>query len=216
MDLHGANIATHIATGSMALMTGLFALFSRKGARLHRRAGWTTAGFGGVALTTATIAVFAFNPPAPLVAATLSATYQYLSGLRTIALRDHGPGWADKALALAAFALIGGLVLQMGQGSHSWNPRIGYATMGFLGVVALYDLSRPLWIVTWRIHVRPLDHGLKMIGFYFAMMSAGFGNLLAAWQPLSQLLPSLLGLAFMIGFATYYSAKPLRRAPQPI
>ncbi len=42
MDLHIANIATHVGTGSVALVTGLFALFSRKGGRLHRRAGWVT------------------------------------------------------------------------------------------------------------------------------------------------------------------------------
>ncbi len=112
-----------------------------------------------------------------------------------------------------ALGLIGGLLLTMGHGNRAWNPRVGYATVGFLALVALYDLSRPLWLKVWRARVRPLDHGVKMIGFYFAMMSAGLGNLLAQWQPLSQLLPSVLGLIFMVGFGVYYSQKPPRVAP---
>ncbi len=210
LDLHSVNIGAHVTAGGAALAIGLFALFSRKGGWLHRRAGWAAAGLGGLALLTAVAAVLLFHPPAPLVAATLSAGYQYLSGLRSARLRQGGPGWPDVALALTGLGLVGLLLHLMTAGTRSWNPAIGYSTMGFLTLVALYDLSRPAWFRTWRAHVRALDHGVKMIGFYFAMMSAGAGNLLAQWQPLSQVLPSMLGLMTMIAFVIFYNLKPIR------
>jgi len=211
MDLHSANIATHVGAGAAALGIGLFALFSRKGGLLHRRAGWVTASLGGVALVTAIMAVLLVHPPAPLVAATLSASYQYLSGLRSARLRWGRLGWPDIGLALAGLALVALLLHLMSSGTRSWSPAIGYSTMGFITIMALYDLSRPAWFRVWQAHVRPLDHGVKMIGFYFAMMSAGAGNLLAQWQPLSQVLPSMLGMITMIAFVVYYSLRPVGR-----
>jgi len=211
MDFHATNITTHVTTGAAALFIGAFALFSRKGGWLHRRSGRVTAGLGAVALASAVLGVVLFNPPAPLVAATLSASYQYLSGLRTVLLRTHKLGWPDVALALTGLGLVALLAVLMGSGTRSWSPAIGYSLMGFLTLVTLYDLSRHLWLTAWRTHVGALDHGVKMIGFYFAMMSAGAGNLLAQWQPLSQLLPSTIGLLTMAGFIAYYSARPIRR-----
>ena len=205
IDIHSANVFAHVSAGASALAIGVFALLSRKGGWLHRRSGKLTAGLGGVALATAVLAVLLFDPPAPLVAATLSASYQYMSGLRTLALGKKGPGWPDAALACVGLLLIALLVGIMGQGTRSWTPAIGYSTMGFIGMVAVYDLSRHFWIETWRTYFRPLDHGVKMIGFYFAMMSAGFGNLLEQWQPLSQVLPSTIGLVAMLGCILYYS-----------
>ena len=210
MDLHIANIVTHVGAGAAALVAGLFALFSRKGGWLHRRAGWVTASLGGVALVTAILAILLFHPPAPLVAATLSASYQYLSGLRSARLRRGGLGWPDIGLALAGLALVALLVHLMGSGTRSWSPAIGYSTMGFITIMALYDLSRPAWFRVWQARVRPLDHGVKMIGFYFAMMSAGAGNLLAQWQPLGQVLPAMFGMLTMVGFVIYYSLRPVR------
>ncbi len=137
-------------------------------------------------LGSAAIATVLFNPPAPLAAATLSAGYQYLSGLRTLALTRRGPGLLDALLALAGLGLAAVIMLKMGQGSASWPPAIGYATVGFLSTIAIYDLSRFFWISAWYRHVRPLDHGVKMIGFYFAMMSAGAGNLLAEFSRLAR------------------------------
>lgn len=72
MDLHYANIATHGGAGGSALAIGVFPLWSRKGGWLHRQSGRVTAGSGGIALSTAVLAALLFDPPAPLVAATLS------------------------------------------------------------------------------------------------------------------------------------------------
>ncbi len=210
IDAHSLNILTHVATGALALGIGLIPLFSRKGGPLHRWSGRATAGLGAVVLSSAVLAVILFQPPAPLVAATLTAGYQYLSGLRTLSLTRRGPQWPDILLSTLGLGLALLVAFQMGQGSASWTPAIGYTTIGYLTTMTLYDFSRSLWVGVWYRRVRPLDHGVKMIGFYFAMLSAGAGNLLADWQPLSQVLPSALGIVAMIGFVISYSVNPIR------
>lgn len=210
IDPHSLNVATHVATGGLALLIGLAPLFSRKGGPLHRWSGRATAGLGLVVLSSAVLAVIVFNPPAPLVAATLTAGYQYLSGLRSLSLTQRGPRLPDTLLSMLGLGLALLVAVQMGQGTASWTPAIGYTTIGYLLTMTAYDLSRPLWVGVWYRRIRPLDHGVKMIGFYFAMLSAGSGNLLAEWQPLSQVLPSALGMATMIGFIIWYSLHPIQ------
>jgi hypothetical protein len=78
--------------------------------------------------------------------------------------------------------------------------------------MGFYDLSRPFWRNLWIARIRPIDHGVKMTAAYFAMMSAGAGNLLRAFQPFSQIAPSIIGTAVMIGFVAYYLARPQRIA----
>ena len=209
IDAHHYNVLAHVSAGGLALFVGAVPLFTRKGGPLHRWSGRTAAALGFVVLASATIADLVFSPSAPLVAATLTAGYQYLSGLRTLSLGRRGPVAADAVLALCGLGAAMLIAFDMGQGTGSWTPQIGYSTIGFLAVVTLYDLSRHLWIAGWLRHVRPLDHGVKMIGFYFAMMSAGAGNLLAEFQPLSQLAPSALGVATMVGFVVWYTRHPL-------
>ncbi|MDB5421235.1 MAG: hypothetical protein JWR59_1182 [Brevundimonas sp.] len=213
IDAHTLNILTHVATGATALVIGLIPLFSRKGGPLHRWSGRATAGLGAVVLASAVLAVILFQPPSPLVAATLTAGYQYLSGLRTLSLTRRGPRLPDTLLSMLGVGLALLVAFKMGQGTASWTPAIGYTTIGYLATMTAYDLSRPLWVGVWYRRVRPLNHGVKMIGFYFAMLSAGAGNLLADWQPLSQVLPSAIGMVAMIAFVIWYSLNPLQPRP---
>ena len=213
IDAHTLNILTHVATGATALVIGLIPLFSRKGGPLHRWSGRATAGLGAVVLASAVLAVILFQPPSPLVAATLTAGYQYLSGLRTLSLTRRGPRLPDTLLSMLGVGLALLVAFKMGQGTASWTPAIGYTTIGYLATMTAYDLSRPLWVGVWYRRVRPLDHGVKMIGFYFAMLSSGAGNLLADWQPLSQVLPSAIGMVAMIAFVIWYSLNPLQPRP---
>ena len=43
------------------------------------------------------------------------------------------------------------------------------------------------------------------------MLSAGSGNLLEQFQPVSQVLPSAIGMVVMIGFVVWYSLNPIGR-----
>jgi hypothetical protein len=191
------NTFSHISAGVLALLLGLLPLLSRKGSPLHRVSGWLFVAAGCVVLICAIIGVIAYPRPGPLVMVTLSASYQYLSGLRALPRFRTAPSWLDTVLALMALTGCALLLSRMASGDATWSPAIGYGTLGFLATVALYDLSRPLWAATWR-KIRAIDHGLKMTGTYFAFASAGLGNLVRDWQPWSQILPTALGLIVML------------------
>jgi hypothetical protein len=186
------------------LVIGAIPLLTSKGGILHRRFGIAFVAIGTVVLMTALIGDVFFNPPAPLIAASLAAGYQFCSSLRALSLRDRGPTWIDAGLALIGLGGCAALFGFMGPGTASWTPTIGYSTIGYVALVVIYDLSRHCWWRAWVEHARPLDHGLKMTGAYFAMMSAGVGNVFRDLQPWSQVGPSMLGLVVMIVLAFVY------------
>lgn len=212
MTPHDIDRTIHVAAGVLALGFGLAPLLTVKGGPLHRRFGAITVWLGGLNLVAALVAVALFAPPPALVAAFVAASYQYLSSLRALALRNRGPGWIDAFLTLGGAAACVWLYVTMGPGTRSWSPVIGYSTIGYTACLCAYDASRYLWSRVWST-IRPLDHGLKMTGFYFAMASAGAGNLLRNYQPWSQVLPSLIGMAVMILLAALYLAGSRRAAP---
>jgi hypothetical protein len=212
-NLHHLNTLSHVSAGVLALLLGLLPLLSRKGSPLHRLSGWLFVAAGCVVLICALIGVIAYPRPGPLVMVTLSASYQYLSGLRALPRFRTAPSGLDTMLALAALTGCGLLLSRMASGEASWSPAIGYSTLGFLAVVALYDLSRPLWASAWR-KIRAIDHGLKMTGTYFAFASAGLGNLVRDWQPWSQIAPSALGLIVMLLLLGRYIRDNRRKAAE--
>ncbi|KAF0180467.1 MAG: hypothetical protein IV086_10005 [Hyphomonadaceae bacterium] len=204
---HLLNVALHVAVGAGGLALGLVVLLTVKGGALHRRLGKIFAILGAISLMTAAIGVLFFDPLPPLISATLAFGYQFLSGLRALALKARGPGPVDFCLAIAGLGGCWALYSFMGAGTSTWPPIIGYSAIFYTSAVALYDLSRFSWARAWRQHARPLDHGLKMAGAYFAMMSAGFGNVFRGLQPWSQVGPSVLGVIVILGLATAYVRK---------
>jgi hypothetical protein len=210
METLSSNAVIHLAAGAIALMIGVVPLLSTKGGRAHRRFGRVVVGLGAIVLITALISVVFDDAPMALAAVTLSAGYQYVGSLRALALRDRGPGWPDALLACLAVALAAWMLIERKSGGASWPPALAYGTLGFLAMVVFYDLSRHAWPQLWLRRIRPLDHGLKMTGFYFAMASAGAGNLLRNWQPWSQVLPSAIGVTVMAVLAFLYFRRQAR------
>lgn len=198
------NVAVHVTAGALALAVGLVPLFSTKGGPRHRRWGRVFVVVGGIVIGTAVIGLLIASPPMALVAATLAAGYQYVGSLRALSLRDRAPGVVDAALACTALGLAAVLLYRMGPGTASWSPTIGYSTLGYVAALVVYDLSRHFWPRVWLRSARPLDHGLKMTGAYFAMASAGAGNVLRDRQPWSQLLPSMIGTVVMLALWIVY------------
>lgn len=208
MDVHETNVWIHVGAGMIALAVGVVPLLSAKGGWLHRRAGDAFVAVGAVVLASALIGIVFFDPPAPLIAAGLTAGYQYLSSLRALHLRNQSPQMVDAVLALAGLAAAAALFVFMGTGTSSWTPALGYSVIGVVGIVALYDLSRHFWAKTWLAHARPLDHGLKMTSAYFAMASAGVGNLFRDWQPWSQVGPSVVGVIVIVAILIGTAMRP--------
>jgi hypothetical protein len=93
-----------------------------------------------------------------------------------------------------------------------WNPAVIYSTLGSLMCVATYDLARFAFPKRWFAKLWLHEHLVKMIGAYTAVVSAFSGTVLGAWQPYSQLVPSLLGTGLQIGYVLYFAAKTFDRA----
>ena len=211
-QLHAANITIHVIAASFALLVGLASLFSAKGGATHRRAGKYVLPAAVIAATTAVIGVMVDPSRPALTAITLSATYQLVSGMRALwlrGLRDHSFDGFDIIIALSGSGAALWLLLTMGPSSPSFTPAIGYSAVGYVTLLSGYDLSRFAWQKLWKRKVWPIDHGLKMVGFYFALVSAAAGNLLRDFQPWSQVIPSVLGVIALIVFTTFY----FRRTP---
>ncbi|ESQ77105.1 hypothetical protein ABAC402_01530 [Asticcacaulis sp. AC402] len=205
--MHSLNTLVHIICGVLALILGLVPLLSPKGRGVHRIFGWLFVAAGTGVLGAAVAGVLFWPQPGPLIIATLAAGYQFIGALRALPRFRETPGPLDAVFSVGALAACGWLVANMGRGTAAWPPVVGYSALGFLATVALYDLSRHLWTRAWRVHVREIDHGLKMTGAYFAMMSAGAGNLLRDGHPWSQILPQIIGMLVMILFLVLHIRK---------
>jgi uncharacterized membrane protein len=209
--LHSLDTILHIAGGALATLVGIVGLASAKGGRRHRRAGRIFVPLAALTTATAVIGLLLSPSRTALAAVTLSAGYQLAGSLRALALKDRVPGAPDGALAVLALAAAALVARTMGVDNASFTPAVGYSALAFVSLVALYDLARlRLSLPAWR-RIRPLDHGLKMTGFYFGMISAGAGNLLRGAQPWSGVVPSALGVLLMAWFAFRHA--PARRAP---
>ena len=192
--LHPPEVLAHIAFGGAGLALALGGVLSRKGGPFHRRVGQLFVLCAGGVLATAVIAELLRPPRAWLYAATLSMAYQYLGSIRALALRGRAPGGADSTAAVLTLGAATGLALWYARltPAQLGVPAAGWGALGWVAVVAAYDLSRRFYLEAWRLWLRPLDHGLKMTGAAFAMTSAAAGNLLTAFQPWSQLAPATL------------------------
>lgn len=210
-DLHLLNKLVHATSGVFAVSLGLVPLFTRKGSRVHRIGGWLFTAFGAVVLACAVIGDLAYPQPGPLLAVTLSAAYQYVSGLRALPRTAGALNAIDALLALATLFLAAALAPRMSHGDISWPPVIGYVSLAYVCVIAVYDLSRHAWRNVWRRHARPVDHGLKMAGAWIAMVSAGSGNLLRDLHPWSQYGPTAIGPLLVAAIVIRY----LSRGRQP-
>lgn len=215
MNAHDINVAVHVSTGCGALLFGLVPLVSRKGGTIHRKAGRGFVLLASINLGTAIVGDVLYDPPVPLIAATLSAGYLFGSGIRALAIKAVGPNLQDIGLAIAGLIVAAGLLRFLGAGSASWTPAIGYSVIGSTIFAALFDLSRHFWRERWRRHAWALDHGLKMTAAFFAMLSASTGNIFRGLQPFSQIAPSLLGILVMGAFlARNLKVKAYCSAPQ--
>lgn len=210
--MHHANVALHIAAGTIGIVLGLIALVARKGSRVHRAFGRRFTWAAGIVVATAVFGLLVFGTFPALAAVTLTVGYQLTSSLRTLRRHAAGPSRFDAELAAATLAAVVALFVTMGPGDASWTPQIGYPTLGFLAAICIFDLSRGLWLARWRAFWT-LDHGIKMSNALFGMMSAGLGNLLPQYQPWTQVGPSFIGTGVGIALvAIYWPRAPAKTA----
>ena len=197
---HTANVVVHVLFGALALVLGLVQLVTRKGGASHRARGRWFLGSVWIVVGTAATGIVLFRPRADLVAVTLLTAYWARSGLRALRVRNVGPVAQDALVSVCALVASVLLVLYLQTVRVPWAPAVVYSTLGTLVLLSLYDLARFSFPARWFETLWLYEHLVKMIGAHGSVITAFSGTVLWAWQPYSQLVPSTLWVAAMIGF----------------
>ena len=201
---HTVNVAIHVAFGTGCLLLGLMALITRKGGRLHIRFGRYFLACLAVVIATAVVGILAFGFRAFLGVITMLAAYEAYSGYRSLKIRFSGPQLQDAAVSVAGISATSLFIAYLRSVHIQWAPVVIYSTLGTLVVVASYDLVRFTFPKHWFERTWLYEHIVKMLGAYNAVASAFSGTVLEKWQPYSQMAPSILGVAAMVGFIIYF------------
>lgn len=194
-----ANIAVHIASGTLALGLGFHLLATRKGTRVHRQRGrwflWLSLVMCASAI--ANIVAFAFIPSFAVLS--ILVTYQLLSGWHVIYTKEDGPNLKDGLLALAAIVIsvlavpiAWSATLAQGKSAGVIGTLIAALVLALSYDVARFAMPRPWHATLWRY-----EHIYKFVGSQFTILAAASGNVISFARPWSQLVPALCGVAVL-------------------
>jgi len=204
MFFHSTNIILHVIAGTIALLFGILALTSKKGANTHTKSGKWFLGLLVIVIFTALLGVFVFKRNTFLLVITLLSAYQGFSGYRTLQFKDNKPRLLDISMAIITLLSAFYFMYYIKSIGFFWTPVIIYSTLGALFTVISYDFIRYLIPTTKYGKLWFYEHIYKMIGAFTALLSAFIGTVFASYQPYSQILPSAFGVLLQIGFLTYY------------
>ena len=210
--MHTINIIIHVLAGILALATGFIAISTIKGGQKHIRFGGYFIKMISVVIITGLIGVLIYQRNSFLLVITLLSGYNAFSGWRVIRLAGHRPTSIDYIIPVLVFASGIYYVYYIRSISLYWSPVIIYSTLGALAMITIYDLSRFFMPVkTLRKKMR-YEHIYKMISALTGLTSAFIGTVLPHYQPYSQILPSVIGLVFIIITLILYAIKQKRLA----
>lgn len=204
---HQANIIIHVFAGSVALLSGLFALLTKKGQKWHRKSGLVFLGFLTVVITTGLIGVFIFGRNTFLLVITMLSAYLGFSGYRVLQTKNNKFRWPDAGVALLTLLTVFYFIYYFHSIGLIWSPVIIYSTVGYLLLVITYDFLRYLIPSNRYGNLWLYEHILKMVSAFSGILSAFTGTVLPQYQPYSQFLPSTLGTVVAIGFMVYVYQK---------
>jgi hypothetical protein len=197
-DLHHLNILLHVLAGSIALIAGLVALIVRKGSIGHIRFGRYFMRMIIVVIATGLIGVFVFKRNNFLLVITLLSAYNCFSGIRAIRLRGQRPAMIDRVVPLIVIAAALYYLYYISSIGLYWTPVIIYSTIGALFLVTCYDLCKIFFSQRLLQKSSGYEHVYKMVSAFSGITSAFTGTVFPQYQPYSQFLPSVIGLAYII------------------
>ncbi|TXI91415.1 MAG: hypothetical protein E6Q34_07285 [Burkholderiaceae bacterium] len=203
---YSPEISLHIVAGALGLSLGVMPMFARKGGRIHKLIGRLFVICASVVMLSAIIAIICNDKSnfTSLSRITLTSSYVLWSAFRALKLKATGPQRLDVLASLCAFMLS--LPLYFQSAAHSSVPvALSNFTLYWLWTVLAYDISRHWWKSSRSPKLAQIEHGIKMIAVYFAMLSAGAGNVLSSFRPWSIVLPNAIGMITMTGIALYYA-----------
>jgi uncharacterized membrane protein len=201
--LHTANIVTHVAAGSLALLCGIVALLTPKGGRRHRQSGRIFLYLLAVVIMTGLFGVFIFKRNVFLLVITLLSGYLGYSGFRIVQLKNNRPHAMDIVAAIVTLVSVTYFLYYLSTIGMIWSPVVIYSTVGYLFLVIAYDVGRYLIPARYYRNGWLYEHIVKMVSAFSGLLSAFSGTVFPQFQPYSQILPSVLGTAIYIGFIVY-------------
>ena len=198
IQLHTINILVHVLAGTLALVTGIITLVAVKGGKAHIRSGRLFAGLMSIVITTGLAGVFIFGRNSLLLVITLLSAYNCFSGIWVLRQRGRAPGTVDRGIALAVMASALYYLYSIRSAGLFWSPGVIYPTVGALFLVTTYDLFKSFFPADLRKKTMLYEHVYKMVSAFSGICSAFSGTVFPRYQPYSQLLPSIMGLAYII------------------
>lgn len=196
---HTANIAIHVAAGTVALAIGFGMLAKAKGTRTHRRLGRLFAYFTLAVCLTAVVGTVFFRFIPVFAVLSVLVPYQLVSGWRLAYTQERGPAPIDAAWTLTAAVFAAALTPTL-LAQPAEAPIVVYSSLGALAAILAYDAVRWLFPRRWYRTLWRYEHAYKLIASIFAMLSALIGNVVRIGQPWSQIAPSAIGVAVILCF----------------
>jgi uncharacterized membrane protein len=192
---HWINIGVHVVCGTAALCLGMIAIASRKGGRVHVRAGRMFLYAYGVVVATAAIGLLVFEFRSFLAVVTLLSFYDVFAGYRALRLRGRRPQAVDK-LASVIGALAPWIFISIMRYLHKpWSPVLTWSILSGLVLISGYDLLRNVLPLAWLKRVWVQEHLVKMMMAYIAISSAFASTVFPLFMPWAAIIPSVLGFA---------------------
>ncbi|MFP2996512.1 hypothetical protein ABN763_11400 [Spongiivirga sp. MCCC 1A20706] len=213
---HKFNIVVHVITGCIALLLGIIALLSIKGATLHNKSGRFFLKLIIIVIITGLLGVFVFKRNTFLLVITVLSGYVSFSGYRILQLKSNTIQVIDILVAIVSLVVLGYFLYYFKSIGMIWSPIVIYSTVGAFLFVVVYDFLRYLIpkkkYKKHRIWV--YEHIYKMTSAFSALLSAFTGTVLDQYQPHSQYIPSILAVMIIIGFMIYTYKYGLKKLPR--
>lgn len=213
---HQSNIILHVISGSIALVLGLIALLSTKGAKVHNKSGIYFLCLISIVILTGLVGVFTFGRNVFLLVITILSGYVSFSGYRVLQSKSNSPQKTDIVVAIISLLVLAYFLYYFQSIGMIWSPIVIYSTVGALVFVIVYDFLRYLIpSAAYKKHrIWIYEHIYKMTSAFAALLSAFAGTVLEAYQPHSQYIPSALGMLIIIGFMLYVYKYGLKKLPK--
>jgi uncharacterized membrane protein len=212
----------HIATGFTALLVGLIPMFSKKGSRLHNRAGLVYV-YCMITVAITALLLCALQPFRMmrlfLTGIAIFSFYLSMTGWRATKQKKTGPTNSDRVLTYVTLAvsvlMVGFGVYLTIQNGTTFFPILFTFFGGLTGVFAMQDVRRFVVQPTEKMHWL-FQHFTRMGGSYIATFTAALvtniGRIVPADAPdwiatTGWIVPSLLGGMLIGRTVRYYKAK---------
>lgn len=119
----------------------------------------------------------------------------------------------DFAVMLLVLGMATSFVMRISASNEVWHTSVVYYLLAYVFAIVGFDMTRyffPHLIRHPRFWV--YDHIYKMTASFGALISAGAGTVLGAWQPYNQIIPAVFSTIWLGGCLIYFSKYARQKA----